>query len=246
MIATLTYHSIDGSGSAISIAPDAAEGHLRWLTSGRVTVLPLSELTARPPAAGDAVAVTFDDAFVSARPFIDALLDAGLSPTVFVVTRHVGGTNAWGGREHRGIPTLPVMSWHDLEALAARGASIEAHSRTHPRLTALPPGHLDDELEGSRDDLNVRLGIRSRQFAYPFGDVDDHVAGRAEAFYDFAHTTEMLPLDAAMAAPHRLPRLDAYYFRTPDGLAAFGQTTFVRRLAWIQLRRHLRAIARGR
>ena len=38
MRAILTYHSIDDSGSPISIAPADFRRHLDWLTSGRVPV----------------------------------------------------------------------------------------------------------------------------------------------------------------------------------------------------------------
>ena len=38
MRAILTYHSIDESGSPISVDPDAFRRHVRWLASGRVRV----------------------------------------------------------------------------------------------------------------------------------------------------------------------------------------------------------------
>ena len=67
MKAPLTYHSLDDSGSAISIPPAVFDQHLAWLTSGRVRVLTLDRIAEEPDSAGDAVAVTFDDGFLNAR-----------------------------------------------------------------------------------------------------------------------------------------------------------------------------------
>jgi peptidoglycan/xylan/chitin deacetylase (PgdA/CDA1 family) len=62
MRAILTYHSIDDSGSPISVAPEEFRAHVRWLGSGAVRVVPLAKLVTLPPD-DDAVALTFDDAF---------------------------------------------------------------------------------------------------------------------------------------------------------------------------------------
>ena len=64
MKAILTYHSVDASGSVISIDPEAFDGHIRWLASHRTAVVPLSELLALRDDT-DAVAITFDDAFTN-------------------------------------------------------------------------------------------------------------------------------------------------------------------------------------
>ena len=244
MIATLTYHSIDDSGSAVSVPPAAFNGHVRWMTSGQVRVLPLQDLVTSDPSGDDALAVTFDDGFANSRSAVELLLSHGLVPTVFVVTGHVGKTNAWGGRDQPGIPTLPLLGWADLESLVARGARIEAHTRTHPALTGVSRQQLDDELNGCREDLAVRLGVTSTHFAYPYGDVNDEVARHTAGSYQFAHTTEMRQLDSS-SAPARLPRLDAYYFRTASGLEAFGKPSFSRQLSMIRARRRVRRWVSG-
>src|SRR3972149_906419 len=178
MKATLTYHSIDDSESPVSVPVPAFDAHMRWLAGGAVRTLPLDQLVTGGSDAGDAVAVTFDDACANAKPTIGRLLDHGILPTIFVVTGHVGRTNAGGGAEPRGIPTLPLMTWTDLEELVSRGARVEAHSRTHPRLTGLSAAQMDDELAGSREDLRHRLGVTSRHVAYPYGAVDAAVVAR--------------------------------------------------------------------
>lgn len=240
MKAILTYHSIDDSGSPISVSPDAWAAHARWLSSGQVRVLDPDELIAHRDDEGDAVAITFDDGFLNVREAVEALRSNGMPVTLFVVSGHAGRTNAWGGRDQPGIPTLPLLGWTDLERLAARGASIQAHTRTHPPLTRLSGDALDDELQGAREDLHARLGVNSTHVAYPYGDVNDAVATHAASRYAFGHTTDFQPLKSD-DRPMLLPRLDMYYFRTPGRLEAWGQPGFRARIAWIRARRALRA-----
>jgi len=238
MNAILTYHSIDVGGSPISVAPETFASHLGWLTSGAVRVVPLDDLV-QGAAGTDAVSVTFDDGFLNSVPALERLLDVGIVPTIFAVTGHAGATNAWGGSDQKGIPTLPLMSWDDLERLVMRGARIEAHTRTHPHCTRLAPQQLADEIVGSRDDIERRLGRRPPHFAYPYGDLNDAVVNCAKSAFSYAHTTEMRALGVS-DDPARLPRLDMYYFQA-DALDAFGTPAFARRLAWIRARRAVKA-----
>jgi peptidoglycan/xylan/chitin deacetylase (PgdA/CDA1 family) len=240
MKATLTYHSIDDSGSPISLPPAAFRDHLRWFESGRVRVLPLDDLVSDAGASGDAVAVTFDDGFMNTHDAVASLRAASLPVTLFLVSRAVGGTTAWRGRAQPGIPTLPLLGWPEIERLVARGASVAAHSRTHAALTRLDDGALDDELEGGLDDLQSRLGTRPAHIAYPYGEVNAHVATRAARYYRFGHTTEFRSLNAR-EDPARLPRLDMYYFRSAGALDQFGTPAFGRAIARCHLRRRIRA-----
>jgi peptidoglycan/xylan/chitin deacetylase (PgdA/CDA1 family) len=110
MRAILTYHSIDESGSAISISESVFRGHVSWLARGGVRVVSLDALM-RLPADANAVALTFDDGFVNFGDIAAPLLaDHGLPSTLFVVSDAVGKTNRWPGRADRGIPELPLLN----------------------------------------------------------------------------------------------------------------------------------------
>jgi peptidoglycan/xylan/chitin deacetylase (PgdA/CDA1 family) len=232
MRAVLTYHSIDGTGSPISVPPRTFRRHVEWLASGRVDVLALGDVL-RAGEARDAVAITFDDGFDNV--YHDAwpvLTDHALPFTVFVVTDHVGGRNNWGGVVAGDIPDLPLMSWDALGRLREAGAEIGAHTRHHHRLSGLAPSQLDDEMAGSAERIAHELGARPSAFAYPYGDVDASAAERAAALFDWSCTTEHRPLQGR---EHRalVPRLDMWYFRQGEQLEKWGSAAFRGRL-WLR------------
>lgn len=225
MRAILTYHSIDSSGSPVSVAPQDFAQHVRWLASGRVRVVALEDLMAVPPEE-HAVALTFDDAFANfATEAAPRLRAHDLPATLFVVSGHAGRTNAWGGREADRIPTLPLLDWDALARLAEGGIAIGAHTRTHARLDSLDADAAAVEITGSADEIARRLGQRPTTFAYPYGGVSRTAAEIARAHFACAVTTAMRTLrpgeDRAL-----LPRLDAWYFRDPARLQAWGSARF--------------------
>ena len=241
MRAILTYHSIDSSGSPVSVSEETFSAHARFLGSGRVGVVPLADLPALPDEE-DAVALTFDDGFLNfSRLAMPLLVDLGLPATVFVVSDAVGTTNAWGGREVPGIPTLPLMGWKELHSVRDAGFEIGAHTRHHPDLTTVSGEQLEDETAGCVDRISSELGERPHSFAYPYGAVNEAVARHSRRLFERSVTTELRPLapdeDTAL-----LPRLDAWYFRGPGALEGWGTSSFRRRL-WIRAQgRRVRAL----
>lgn len=244
MRAVLTYHSIDRSGSPISVDPVAFARHLEWFaTAGRrgsgagVPVVGLDELVDGDPKE-DAVALTFDDCFSNfATEAAPGLRDRGLPATVFIVTEQAGRDNAWGGRSAPGIPTLPLLGWDAIGPLMEQGFSVGSHTRSHPRLPALGAAALEDELAGSAATIERELGVRPRWFAYPYGAFNPTVVERTRALYQGAVTTEYRSI-APTEDRARIPRLDAYYFQAPGSLEGWGTPGF-RRGVW------LRRLARG-
>jgi peptidoglycan/xylan/chitin deacetylase (PgdA/CDA1 family) len=210
MRAILTYHSLDSSGSPISVDPARFGNQMRWLRSEGVRVVPLQELLLLPDTAR-AAALTFDDGIANLLSHgLPVLEEMGWTAAVFVVTGRVGTSNLWRGGSRPGVPTLPLLAWDDLAALQAKGWGIESHSRSHPYLPTLGDEELDEELAGAAEDLQDRLGRRPAWLAYPYGAVDQRVAARAGLVYQHGCTTESRPLQSSDAAA-RLPRVDATY-----------------------------------
>jgi peptidoglycan/xylan/chitin deacetylase (PgdA/CDA1 family) len=210
MRAILTYHSLDRSGSAISVAPESFARQMHWLASQSVAVVSLDELLALPPSVR-ACAITFDDALQNVADHALPIFAAyGWTATVFVPTARVGRDNLWKAQGRHPVPALPLMPWDTLGRLAESGWSIESHTRSHPSLPSLSDTCLDDELGGAQADIIAELGITPRWLAYPFGDYDARVSARCAKWYTGACTTVLRPL-APADAPFALPRLDAWY-----------------------------------
>jgi peptidoglycan/xylan/chitin deacetylase (PgdA/CDA1 family) len=208
--AILTYHSIDPSGSAISVHPEAFARQVAWLARERVRVVTLDALLTLP-ADAQAVAITFDDALANIASTAAPILAAqGWPATVFVPTAHVGRDNQWQAQGHHQVPALPVLDWGALEQLVAGGWTVGAHTRHHARLPSCSDGALADELGGAVADIGRHLGATPDWLAYPFGDLDRRVRDAAARWFTGACTTVLRPLGGG-EDPLALPRLDAYY-----------------------------------
>ncbi len=116
----------------------------------------------RTPIPEHSVVLTFDDSWLTQYEFAYPILkQLGFTATFFIIT---GAINKDDG----------YMKWDQLKELQSAGMTIAAHTRTHPKLTA-PGCSLNDEIVGSREDIQHNLGTTPEFFAYPYGDWDDHV-----------------------------------------------------------------------
>jgi peptidoglycan/xylan/chitin deacetylase (PgdA/CDA1 family) len=62
-----------------------------------------------------------------------------------------------------------IMTWDQVRGLAQAGMDVESHGRRHRVLQTLDAATLEDELLGSRKDLEAQLGRPVRVIAYPVG-----------------------------------------------------------------------------
>jgi peptidoglycan/xylan/chitin deacetylase (PgdA/CDA1 family) len=240
MRAVLTYHSLDDSGSPISVSADAFRRHLDWLARENVAIVPLDQLLDLDDGR-HAAAITFDDGFDNvATAAVPLTSERGISITLFVVTDRVGTDNAWSGRAAPGIPTLPLLDWAGLARLRERGVVLGSHTKTHPRLTTLDDDGIREEVEGSVDRIERETGTRPTAFAYPYGSLNHRVRSAVARSCAVAVTTEHRPLGPADDR-HEVPRLDMYYFRDPAPLPAWNGLALRRRIWFRRQARRARA-----
>jgi peptidoglycan/xylan/chitin deacetylase (PgdA/CDA1 family) len=232
MHAILTYHSIDPSGSSISLSEGELRGHVAWLASRKVQAVPL-EWIAKVPEGRDALVLTCDDGYVSFGEKAWTLFKHNDLPvTLFVATDRVGGDNRWGGRGSGSRPVLPLLDWDGLVKLVEKGLVLGSRGRTHADLTKVTDTQLAEEVEGSAAEIERRTGVRPTAFSYPFGKWDERVAAAVARTYVLACTSELRAL-APGADAHRLPRLDVRHYRSAKHLAAWDTGAFRRRL-WLR------------
>jgi len=207
--AILTYHSIDRSGSVISIAPESFKRQMEVLAESGAEVVPLSRIQ----NSGGSVAITFDDGYANFEEHaLPVLAKYKFPATVFLVSGHCGGSNVWTAG-----PRLPLMSWPAIRGLTGDIAEWGAHTVSHPDLTEQPHERVTDELVGCRAEIENQTGTRVTAFAYPFGLVNAGVRGSVAEHFELACGTRLDYVNRG-ADSFGLPRLDMYYFRQPAGI----------------------------
>ncbi|MCC7416174.1 MAG: polysaccharide deacetylase family protein [Acidobacteria bacterium] len=175
--AVVALHRVNPSAGAESLTmhPDELDAYCRYFKR-RFDVVPLAEIVLsleRGVAAGRRLAITFDDGYRDNFTFAAPILEAhGLPATFFVVSGFIGtDTVPWWDRRARVVH--PWMSWEEVRSLQARRFEIGAHTRTHVDLGATSGDEARTEILGARRDLERRLGVPVRAFAYPYGRRDN-------------------------------------------------------------------------
>ena len=173
------------------ITPAAFEAQMKELKDKGITVISMQDLLAWkrgekniPPRSA---VVTFDDGWKSQYEVAWPIMKKyGYPFTMFIYTEGVRG-GALGGGE--------AITWEQLADMRDNGVDIQAHSATHQDLRE---GHnimlvsagkrtktkltgpqyeqwMQNEVVGSKQLLEQRLGIKVNCFAVPFGNYNEHV-----------------------------------------------------------------------
>ena len=120
-----------------------------------------------PPARS--VVLTFDDGYAEFYDLVYPVLKRnGFAATVFIVSEKIGACNDWTS-----LPELngrPLLTSNEIREMAHYDIQFGAHSRTHARLLAMSQDHMQDEIEGSKADLENALHTPITTFAYPYGE----------------------------------------------------------------------------
>jgi len=81
------------------------------------------------------------------------------------------------------LPPVDFMSWNDLEQLKREGHEIGAHTVSHPCLSELSQGKVEEEINRSAQVLRDRLG-EIAHFAWPYGRFSHFNAAAARVVLD--------------------------------------------------------------
>jgi peptidoglycan/xylan/chitin deacetylase (PgdA/CDA1 family) len=175
----LVYHHIEGHRSGetalareLDVSSAVFAAQMRYLVDQGFHVIGLDALVDAlqrgTPVADHSVVITFDDGWMTQYLYaLPILKQLGLTATFFVITAQAGVDPGY-------------MNWQQLKELQSAGMTIEAHSRTHPKLTE-PSVSLTSEVAGSRQDIQQHLGTTSDVFAYPYGEYDAQTVAAVRA-----------------------------------------------------------------
>jgi peptidoglycan/xylan/chitin deacetylase (PgdA/CDA1 family) len=123
-----------------------------------------------------AIAVTFDDAYVSVMEnALPVCRSYGIPASIFVPTRYLGSAPGWIANDRHRDAHERVLTERELQQLKAEGVLIGSHAATHRHLTQLHDEEISAELEQSRSTLQELLAERIDLFALPYGAYNDHV-----------------------------------------------------------------------
>lgn len=139
------------------------------------------------------------------------------------------------GQYLEAMPILRKKGWGGLLNLKAEGSDlnttevkkmmkagweIASHTITHLDLTSLDPAMLEDEVAGSKRQLETELGVDIDNFCYPAGKYDDSVIAAVEdAGYRGATTTN--PGLARKDMPFELDRIRISQGEGSEALASY-------------------------
>lgn len=160
----LMYHRFgEDSYPGTNVRIDQFEAHIRELSEGPYTVLPVAEIAAALRSGKKlpdrTVGITVDDAYLSvyteAWPRLKA---AGLPFTLFVATDAVDKRFA------------DMVSWDQIREMRRAGVEIAAHTASHLHMADAPGKVSRAEMQRSLKRLQEELGARPALFAYPYGE----------------------------------------------------------------------------
>jgi len=68
-----------------------------------------------------------------------------------------------------------MIRWEDLQEISASGNDIGSHTRTHKRLSDISGDFkvLKNEIIGSKDEIELQLGIECKYISWPYGRLTD-------------------------------------------------------------------------
>ncbi len=174
------------------ITPADFEAQMKLLKDSGITVISMQDLLAWkrgekniPPRCA---VISFDDGWKSQYEVAWPIMKKfGYPFTMFIYTESVRGGSLGGGE---------AITWEQLSDMRDNGVDIEAHTATHQDLRE---GHnimlaaaggkrtrtkltgpeyekwVQNEVVGSKELLEQRLGIKANCFAVPFGNYNEHV-----------------------------------------------------------------------
>lgn len=174
-------------------------------------------LAGKQPLDGRYFHLSFDDGFRNNVTNALPILRRHAVPAIFFVPSALVGADWARTRDYclnvthyRAV--IEMMTWDDLRAILDAGYEVGSHTRTHARFSSISSEreHLENEISGSKRDLESRLGYRCRFISWPYGRVTDADASSVDftrqAGYDACFGAFRGTIRPGKTDPYRIPR----------------------------------------
>jgi peptidoglycan/xylan/chitin deacetylase (PgdA/CDA1 family) len=178
----LMYHSISDNPRhgfrRFAVSPAVFTEQMAYLYHNGYCPLTVSALVeviqGRAALPEKPVLLTFDDGFADFfTQCLPILLSYQFAATLYLVTAYIGQTGRWLEQENEA--DRPMLTWEQIQHIAASGIECGSHTHTHPRLDGLPLARVRDEIETSKELLDSHLPSPARSMCYPYGCYSDAV-----------------------------------------------------------------------
>ena len=140
----------------------------------------LEVLEGRRPIEHNLFHLSFDDGFKNVvTNALPVLREHGVPAAFFVPTAIISAPAEQVEKYCRATTNYPsvieIATWDDLEKACAAGLEIGSHTRTHVRLSEVSRSKaaIEDEIFGSKADLERRLGRDCNYISWPYGRTTD-------------------------------------------------------------------------
>ncbi|MDD3364830.1 MAG: polysaccharide deacetylase family protein [Syntrophomonas sp.] len=161
----LMYHEIGDGPSSLYVSEKNFRAQMHYLRSNGykiVTMTQAREMLANKQIPPKVAVITFDDGYVSiynrAWPILE---ECAFPATVYVCSSFPGLYN--------------YLTWDHIKILHSGGVEIGSHSHTHPALNTVSPTALAQEVVGSKQILEQKLGTKIDSFCYPCGAYNENI-----------------------------------------------------------------------
>src|SRR5438067_2595454 len=186
------------------ITPAAFEAQMQELKNKGIAVIPMQDLLAwrrgEKAIPAKSAVITFDDGWKSQHEVAWPILKKFNYPvTLFIYTEGIKPGHFSGGES---------MSWDQLAEMRDAGIEIQGHTATHQDLRRpydkvakkklSPPEYeqwLENEVAGSKQMIEQKLGVKVNCFAVPYGFYNEHIKDVAmKAGYEAIFTVYGQPI----------------------------------------------------
>lgn len=114
--------------------------------------------------------------------------------------------------------TLPktMLSWDEVRRMSKQNITFGAHTITHPVLAGVDRQRLENEISGSKKEIENRLQLAVRHFAYPFGKHSDFSPQAKEVVQAAGFETAVTTISGVNDVAQDLLELKRFCLREAD------------------------------
>ena len=204
-IPILIYHSISNDESSLSLSINEFEKHIIYLKDRNFKTINFDQIN---NAKKKQIIITFDDGYKDLISSVLPILKKhNFNATCFIVSSLLGKKNLWDASK-KNFVEKDLMNLSDAREWIDNGMFIGSHSHNHLDLTSLNNDKITDELTYSKKILEDKIGIKVKNFSYPYGKVNNLVYKKTKEIFEKATTTNRGRFDIKNHDFHLIPRID--------------------------------------